>query len=142
VTTSHGSLTPTEKKEFSIMAAFKSIALATVAAIALAGCAGRAPTPVAVVQPFDNQKDCTAIMAEIGANNQRISELGSEQGAKVAQNVVAGLAGLFVPVLWFGMDFQGAASTETSALQARQQYLAALARQHCATAALPYGGQQ
>ena len=70
-------------------------------------------------------------MAEVNANNQRISELGSEQGTKVAQNVVAGVAGLFIPILWFGMDFQGAAGTEQAALQARQQYLASLAEERC-----------
>ena len=70
-------------------------------------------------------------MAEVNANNQRISELGSEQGTKVAQNVVAGVAGLFIPILWFGMDFQGAAGTEQAALQSRQQYLASLAEERC-----------
>jgi len=65
-------------------------------------------------------------MAEIQANNQRVSELASEEGLKVGQNVVAGVAGLFVPVLWFGMDWQGAANKEVAALQSRQQYLATL----------------
>jgi hypothetical protein len=42
------------------------------------------------------------------------------------------VAGFVIPVLWFGMDFQGTADTEIQALQARQQYLAALAEQrHC-----------
>jgi hypothetical protein len=68
-------------------------------------------------------------MAEVAANNQRVSELGSEQGLKVAQNVAAGAAGLFIPVLWFGMDWQGAAGKEVAALQSRQQYLAVLAEQ-------------
>jgi hypothetical protein len=79
----------------------------------------------------DRYANCTAIMAEVNANNQRISELGSDQGAKVAQNVVAGVAGLFIPILWFGMDFQGASGTEQAALQARQQYLASLAEERC-----------
>jgi hypothetical protein len=35
-------------------------------------------------------------------------------------------------VLWFGMDWQGAAGTEARALQDRQSYLSALAVQkHC-----------
>ncbi|HEX3754844.1 MAG TPA: hypothetical protein VHV26_07180 [Rhizomicrobium sp.] len=38
-------------------------------------------------------------------------------------------ASLFIPVLWFGMDFQGTADTEITALQSRQQYLAMLADQ-------------
>jgi hypothetical protein len=73
--------------------------------------------------------DCTAIAAEVKANNTKIQELASEQGAKVAQNVAAGVAGLFIWPLWFGMDLQGAASTETTALQSRQEYLGTLAEQ-------------
>src|SRR5215831_12790100 len=79
----------------------------------------------------DRYANCAAIMAEVNANNQRISELGSERGAKVAQNVVVGVAGLFIPILWLGMDFQGSAGTEQASLQARQQYLASLAEERC-----------
>lgn len=101
---------------------------------ALAGCAGRAPAPVATVQPQDYMMDCTAIMAEIASNNEKVKQLASEEGLKVAQNVAAGVAGLFVPVLWFGMDFQGTAGKETQALQSRQQYLSVLAQQkRCGT---------
>ena len=102
-----------------------------IATLALAGCAGRSPAPVAVVQPQDQVTDCTAVMAEISANNARIGELGSEDGAKVAQNVVVGVVGLLVPVLWFGMDFQNASGIEGRALTQRNQYLAALATQRC-----------
>jgi hypothetical protein len=34
-------------------------------------------------------------------------------------------------VLWFGLDFKGAASKEVAALQARQQYLTTLATERC-----------
>jgi hypothetical protein len=95
----------------------------------VAACAGRAPQPVSVVQAHDSQMDCAAILAETQSNATRIRELGSEEGGKVAQNVVAGVAGLFIPVLWFGMDFQNAAGKEVAALQSRQQYLATLAIQ-------------
>ena len=61
------------------------------------------------------------------ANNKTIQGLGSEEGGKVAQNVAAGVAGLFIWPLWFAMDFQGAASKEEVALQSRQEYLATLA---------------
>ena len=93
------------------------------------GCAGRAPAPVAVIQPQDQFMDCTAIMAEVGNNNAKVQQLASDQGLKTTQNVAAGVAGIFIPVLWFGMDFQGTADKETQALQARQQYLASLAGQ-------------
>jgi hypothetical protein len=71
------------------------------------------------------------ITAEIEANNIKVKELAGEEGAKVAQNVAAGAAGILIPVLWFGMDFKGAASKEVAALQARQQYLATLASERC-----------
>lgn len=96
---------------------------------ALAGCAGRAPAPVAVVQPTDRYMDCTAILAEVGANNERVKQLASDKGLKTTQNVAAGVAGLFIPILWFGMDFQGTADTEITALQSRQQYLSMMADQ-------------
>lgn len=99
------------------------------AGLALAGCAGRSPQPVATVQPTDRLMDCTAIMAEVESNNQKVQQLASDQGMKTAQNVAAGVAGFVIPVLWFGMDFQGTADKETSALQSRQQYLAMMAEQ-------------
>ena len=73
--------------------------------------------------------NCSAIFAEIEANNRKIEQLASEKGLKVAQNVLTGVGGLFIPVLWFGMDWKGAQSKEMQALQSRQQYLATLAQE-------------
>ena len=58
------------------------------------------PDPVPVVQPQDRYMNCTAIYAEVRENNRRVRELGR-------QNVAAGVGGLFIPILWFGMDWQG-----------------------------------
>jgi hypothetical protein len=70
-------------------------------AVALTGCMGRPPPdPVPVVQPQDRYMNCTAIYAEVRENNRRVRELGR-------QNVAAGVGGLFIPILWFGMDWQG-----------------------------------
>jgi hypothetical protein len=104
----------------------------TMLGIVLVGCAGRDPQPIATVQPQDAYADCTMIQAEIQANNIKVKELADEQGLKVAQNVAAGVAGLVVWPIWFAMDFKGAASKDVAALQARQQYLAALAVERCA----------
>jgi hypothetical protein len=106
--------------------------LVTLAAIMLANCAGRDPQPIATVQPTDANATCAMIVAEIEANNIKVKELAGEEGGKVAQNVAAGVAGIVIPVLWFGMDFKGAASKEVAALQARQQYLTILATERCA----------
>jgi hypothetical protein len=97
----------------------------------LSACAGRSPAPIAVVQEHDRNSDCTAITAEIQSNTTQIGTLGSEAGAKVAQNILMGAAGVFIPVLWFGMDFQGAAGKETTALQQRNAYLARVAESRC-----------
>ena len=106
-------------------------------AFVLAGCAGRAPNPVPIVQPTDAFADCTAILIEAQTNNQKMASLAGDQGEKTAQNVAAGVVGLFIWPVWFAMDFQGSAGIEIEALQARQQYLAArAAQQHC-TAAMP-----
>lgn len=104
----------------------------TMLGIVLIGCAGRDPQPIATVQPQDAYADCAMISAEIQANNIKVKELADEQGLKVAQNVAAGVAGIVVWPLWFAMDFKGAASKDVAALQARQQYLAALAVERCA----------
>src|SRR5258708_6224361 len=99
------------------------------ALVVLAGCAGRSPQPVAVVQPQDRFMDCAAVQAEVLANNARVQDLAGESGGKVTQNVAAGVAGLFIWPLWFAMDFQGATDKETAALNSRQQYLAVMAEQ-------------
>ena len=115
----------------------RTVGLAMIMGLAVGACAGRAPQPVAVVQPQDRFADCTAISAEIEANNQKVPELASEQGLKVGQNVAAGVAGLVVWPLLFAMDFQDTAGKEVAALQSRQQYLATLAEQRCVPAAPP-----
>src|SRR5262245_45691165 len=81
-----------------------------------ATCAGRDPQPIATVQSQDAYASCTQIAAEIEANNIKVRELVDEQGLKTGQNVAAGVAGVFIPVLWFAMDFKGAASKEVAAL--------------------------
>ena len=116
----------------------RKIALVLVIGLTASACAGRAPAPVPVVQAMDASLNCTAIVAEVNANDGKIRELGREEGSKVAQNVAAGVAGLFIWPLWFAMDFQGAASKEVAALQQRQSYLARLSEQkNCAAASMP-----
>ena len=67
----------------------RRIVVAIITAAALSACAGRPPTPVAVVQPADQALDCAAIMAEVQANDAKVTMLGREEGGKVAQNVAA-----------------------------------------------------
>jgi hypothetical protein len=88
--------------------------------------------PVAVVQAQDHFATCASIAIEVQANNKQVQDLSGEEGGKVAQNVAAGIAGVFIWPLFFAMDFQGSAGKEETALQSRQQYLAVLAEErHC-----------
>jgi hypothetical protein len=85
---------------------------------------------------------CLQIQAEIEANNTKFKQLADEQGLKVAQNVGAGVAGLFIWPVWFAMDFKDAAGKDIAALQARQQYLATLAAQRCQQLTPPQAPQR
>jgi hypothetical protein len=97
------------------------------AGVALSSCAGRDAQPISTVQQQDAYSDCSMVQAEISANNQKAQQLANEQGMKVAQNVAAGVVGLVIWPVWFGMDFKGAAGQDAANLQARQQYLTQLA---------------
>jgi hypothetical protein len=113
---------------------YKTVAL--ICCLSATGCAGRSPTPVAVVQPTDQYMNCAAISAEAQANNAKLQDLSGEEGGKVAQNVAAGVVGLFIWPVWFAMDFQGTAGKEATALNSRNQYLATMAAERrCAIAA-------
>jgi hypothetical protein len=103
-----------------------------IACVLCAACAGRDAAPVATVQPHDQVSDCAMISAEIEANNAKVRELADEKGMKVAQNVTAGVVGVFVWPVLFAMDAKGAADQDMAALQARQQFLTNLAVQRCA----------
>ncbi|MBR1234623.1 hypothetical protein [Bradyrhizobium sp. AUGA SZCCT0182] len=95
--------------------------------VALTGCAGRMPAPTVVFQP-DQFTNCTAILAAINANKERVKLIAADKALKSAQNGNANIAGMFVPVLWF-TDFQDTADTEIAALQTRQRHLLAMADQ-------------
>jgi hypothetical protein len=71
------------------------------------------------------------IRAEIEANNVQAQKPADENGAKIAQNLAAGVVGVVIWPVWFAMDAKGAAGTEMDALKARQQFLASLAAQRC-----------
>src|SRR3977135_1453546 len=109
-----------------------TIAVAATCTLILGACAGRDPQPIATVQVQDTAASCLQIRAEIEANNAKVQQLANEQGWKVSQNVGAGVVGLVLWPVWFGMDFKDAAGKEAAALQARQQYLTTIATERCA----------
>jgi hypothetical protein len=107
----------------------------------LVGSAGRAPNLEPLVQASDQTLNCDQIIAETKINNDKISNLATEEGWKVTQNVAAGVVGLVIWPVWFGMDWQNAAGKEGQALSQRNEYLGTLAKSRCAppstTASIP-----
>jgi hypothetical protein len=105
-------------------------ALALIAALALAGCAGRTPAPTALAQPTDTTATCEAFSAEIASNNQRALSLAQQQSNTTAKNVTAAVVGvLLFPPLMLAMDLSGADGVELQALRARNEHIATLMRQ-------------
>ena len=119
----------------------RAVASATLLMIVLCGCAGRAPQLTPIAHLTDQHMTCEQITIEIQANNERITDLAREEGWKVTQNIAAGVVGLVIWPIWFGMDFQDAAGKEGKALSQRNQYLGTLAQQRCGapptTASIP-----
>lgn len=119
----------------------QKILIASACFFLLGACAGRAPQLVPVIQATDQQLTCEQIQAEAKINNDKITNLATEQGWKVGQNVAAGVVGLVIWPVWFGMDFQDAAGKEATALSQRNEYLVTLAKMKCGppaeTASIP-----
>jgi hypothetical protein len=113
---------------------FMLIAAAAAAIASLTGCAGRDSRPIQISQMQDSSMSCEQLRAEIAGNNRTISDLGSEKGGKIAQNIAAGVGGVLFPPLLFAMDFKGAAGTEQRALEQRNAYLATTAQRCNVTA--------
>lgn len=109
----------------------KAFATGILCLLVLTGCAGRAPQLIQVVQVTDQQLTCDQIVAEVRSNNARITDLATEEKWKVTQNVAAGVVGLVIWPVWFGMDFQDAAGKEGRALSQRNEYLASIAKDRC-----------
>ncbi len=97
-----------------------------VLAAGLAGCGGRSPNPVASYQPGDEQRSCTGLKTEVASTEQEIIRLLPYEDA-AGKNVALGVAGVFLIVPFFFMDFKDAEELEIRALRQRNQHLRAIA---------------
>ena len=96
-------------------------------ALVTAGCAGRKANPVSEAKYGDEKLNCQAIAAEYNANKIEVAKLKEESDSKVAQNVLAGAAGVVFLVPFLLMDFQDAAGIDHAAMERRQARLRAYA---------------
>jgi hypothetical protein len=86
------------------------------------GCAGRTPNPVSSYQYGDDKKSCNALKAEIASIETEI-QAKLPNSDKTGQNVALGVAGWFLIVPWFFMDFSKADQIEIEALRRRYNNL-------------------
>ena len=75
----------------------RKIGLAIGMTVAVGACAGRAPQPVAVVQPQDRYSDCAAITAEIEPTTKRSASLLPSKASRSVKTSPPGLR-----AWWFG----------------------------------------
>lgn len=101
----------------------KTATAAMAAVVMMAGCAGRAPNPVSAHQPTDAGATCATLRAEITANEATIAELQDSKTNRAVRNVAVAVGGVFVPVLFLGLDVQQSQEAEIAALETRNAVL-------------------
>jgi hypothetical protein len=90
--------------------------------LVLTSCAGRTPNPVSSYQYGDEKKSCQRLKSEIANVESEIAIL-LPQSEKGGYNALMGVAGLFILVPWFFMDFSEAEKVEIQALRRRYNNL-------------------
>lgn len=98
----------------------KPIALSFLS-LSIVACAGKTARPVASYKVGDDSMSCNELKAEMAHIDSRVSELIPDS-QKTGKNVALGVAGWFLIVPWFFMDFSDAEKVEIQAYQER--YLA------------------
>jgi len=87
--------------------------------IFLMGCAGRQANPIATYLPGDENRSCMGLRAEIAILDSQMRQL-SPKTDKVGTNVIWAIAGIFLIVPFFFMDFKDAEKIEYDAYRARK----------------------
>jgi len=103
----------------------KALAVLLVVCLGSYGCAGRTPNPVSEYQYGDDKKSCNALKAEI-VNTESDIQRKLPEADKTGSNVALGVAGAFLLVPWFFMDFSKADQVEIEALRRRYNTLVIL----------------
>ena len=96
------------------------------ALVFLVSCAGRAANPIMPQQYGDDKKSCKALEMGMMQAQQEI-QLLVPKTAKTGKNVGLGIAGAFLIIPWFFMDFSQAEQVEVNALRQRYNHLAIIA---------------
>jgi len=104
----------------------KRLSVFLILMLATSACGGRTAAPVMAAQYGDTSKNCKALEYEMTAAQNEMNRL-LPKSDKTGQNVALGVAGAFLLVPWFFMDFKNAEQTEYEAYRQRYNNLASLA---------------
>ena len=88
----------------------------------LSGCAGRAANPVMPNQPGDESRSCVSLVSEMNEVEGEINKRLPKEN-RTGQNVALGVAGAFLIVPWFFMNFSEAEKIEINAYRTRYNHL-------------------
>ncbi|MEO0347967.1 MAG: hypothetical protein AAF153_01290 [Pseudomonadota bacterium] len=102
-----------------------------IALLNIAACGGRSPNLIQVNQYGDNNRSCTELEHEMDNIQNEIQRL-LPKSDKTGKNVALGVAGAFLLVPWFFMDFKNAELQEYEAYRMRYNHLSTIASgKHC-----------
>ena len=91
-----------------------------------AGCGGRVANPIQTYLPGDDTRSCEGLniqMSQLDSDMRRILPKTNKSGT----NLLCGVAGAFLIVPWFFMDFKGADKIEYDAMRNRYNHLLVIA---------------
>ena len=104
----------------------KTIIHLSLLTLLVSSCGGRAANPVMPVQYGDERKSCKSLERELIFTQSEIQRLNPKT-EKTGKNVALGVAGAFLLVPWFFMDFGSAEEQEVNALRQRYMNLSSIA---------------
>lgn len=104
--------------------------------ILLTACAGNTSNPIPQHQPGDEKLCCSELRLELMDNQTKISHLIPKQN-KTGKNVNLGIAGAFLIVPWFFMDFSDTERVEIQSNQLHDNWLRTLCAQKKCTSLPP-----
>ena len=105
-----------------------SIILLSASLVIMSGCGGRTANPVLKSQYGDSKISCEGLQQDMSFVESEIRRLLPET-EKTGKNVGLGVAGAFLLVPWFFMDFSDSEMIEINALRTRLNHLGILSEE-------------
>jgi len=100
--------------------------------LSVTACGGRNASPITVARVGDSQLRCDELISEMATLDSEARKKLGKSANQTSTNVGLGVAGAFLLVPWFFMDFSAAERIEAEAMRDRYLHLQRLAsRKKC-----------